>query len=590
MYRLLVWFFSVVLRVFFSDVEVVGLENVPKDGAVIFTGNHQNQFVDGLMLLTTCGRDISFLIAEKSFHRPVVGFFAKMVHAIPVKRRQDVAKMGKGLITAAGEIVTGYDTMFTKEVNPGDQIAVSGDQTIPTVKQVVSNTELILDRPFARVIPREGRSYKVLEKIDQNAMFSSVYEVLGRGGTIGIFPEGGSHDRTQLLPLKAGVSMMALGTVAMKQTPVYIVPCGLNYFAGHRFRSNVMVEFGQPIIVNPDDPVAVQYRSNKRDACSTLLKQIEDRLRSVTLNVPDYQLLRCVHTVRRLYRPTNIQLSVEQYLELNRRFAEGFAATQNDPKVKRIVAEVVDYNEKLQRFGLKDRHIEREDLGDVHMLWILIARVVYLVLLMLLAFPGLVLNAPIGGIAKLLALREAKKSQKASDVKIEGKDVIASYKIIVGLVLVPCIYFFYGLIVAFFWGLGWGMASVAVLPFISYASVIVLEEGYLVWKASIPLLFSFIHSSYRQQCMALRQQRTELRNAIREAVEEFGPKVLKDFEEKRMITPKMHDLHKPVDGGSRPFLRPRYQSYKKGASSGDLLAHAREGEVSWDDLVDWETS
>jgi glycerol-3-phosphate O-acyltransferase/dihydroxyacetone phosphate acyltransferase len=124
MYNLLVWFFSLVLKTFFSDVEVVGLENVPKDGAVIFTGNHQNQFVvslsprlsflllllsllssqppflmnfppfkkDGLMLLTTCGRDISFLIAEKSFHRMVVGFFAKLVHAIPVKRRQDVAK------------------------------------------------------------------------------------------------------------------------------------------------------------------------------------------------------------------------------------------------------------------------------------------------------------------------------------------------------------------------------------------------------------------------------------------------------------------------------------------------------------------
>jgi len=44
------------------------------------------------MLLTTCGRDISFLTAEKSMNRPVVGFFAKASHAIPVKRRQDVAR------------------------------------------------------------------------------------------------------------------------------------------------------------------------------------------------------------------------------------------------------------------------------------------------------------------------------------------------------------------------------------------------------------------------------------------------------------------------------------------------------------------
>jgi glycerol-3-phosphate O-acyltransferase/dihydroxyacetone phosphate acyltransferase len=148
---------------------------------------------------------------------------------------------------------------------------------------------------------------QILEKIDQNAMFSAVYETLGRGGTIGIFPEGGSHDRTQLLPLKAGVSMMALGTVDMKGKTVYIVPCGLNYFAGHRFRSHVMVEYGQPIVIDVDDPLAIQYKINKRESCSTLLKNVEARLRSVTLNVPDYHLLRAVHTVRRLYRPTNMK-------------------------------------------------------------------------------------------------------------------------------------------------------------------------------------------------------------------------------------------------------------------------------------------
>jgi glycerol-3-phosphate O-acyltransferase/dihydroxyacetone phosphate acyltransferase len=54
--------------------------------------------------------------------------------------------------------------------------------------------------------------------------------------SIGIFPEGGSHDRTELLPLKAGVTLMALGAVEKYKVPVKIVPCGLNYFFGHKFR------------------------------------------------------------------------------------------------------------------------------------------------------------------------------------------------------------------------------------------------------------------------------------------------------------------------------------------------------------------
>ena len=37
-----------------------------------------------------------------------------------------------------------------------------------------------------------------------------VTQVLVKGGTVGIFPEGGSHDRTSMLPFKPGIAVMAL--------------------------------------------------------------------------------------------------------------------------------------------------------------------------------------------------------------------------------------------------------------------------------------------------------------------------------------------------------------------------------------------
>ena len=37
---------------------------------------------------------------------------------------------------------------------------------------------------------------------------------------------------------------MALGSMQKYRNKVYIVPCGLNYFKGHRFRSKVTVEYG----------------------------------------------------------------------------------------------------------------------------------------------------------------------------------------------------------------------------------------------------------------------------------------------------------------------------------------------------------
>ena len=67
------------------------------------------------------------------------------------------------------------------------------------------------------------------------------------GRSIGIFPEGGSHDRTEMLPIKAGVSIMALGAMARDpKCRIAVVACGLKYFKPHAFRSKVIIEFSRP--------------------------------------------------------------------------------------------------------------------------------------------------------------------------------------------------------------------------------------------------------------------------------------------------------------------------------------------------------
>lgn len=48
----------------------------------------------------------------------------------------------------------------------------------------------------------KGTTYKTAPKVDQTKVYDAVFERLNAGGCVGIFPEGGSHDRTELLPLK----------------------------------------------------------------------------------------------------------------------------------------------------------------------------------------------------------------------------------------------------------------------------------------------------------------------------------------------------------------------------------------------------
>jgi glycerol-3-phosphate O-acyltransferase/dihydroxyacetone phosphate acyltransferase len=92
-------FMKSILSTVFSSVEVLGLENIPKHGPIIFTGNHMNQFVDGLVIMSTCPHTVGFLIAEKSFKKPVIGDLAKAAGCIPVIRPQDVASKGIGQVS-----------------------------------------------------------------------------------------------------------------------------------------------------------------------------------------------------------------------------------------------------------------------------------------------------------------------------------------------------------------------------------------------------------------------------------------------------------------------------------------------------------
>jgi glycerol-3-phosphate O-acyltransferase/dihydroxyacetone phosphate acyltransferase len=124
-------------------------------------------------------------------------------------------------------------------------------------------------------------------------MYGSVYQKLTEGGCIGIFPEGGSHDRTDLLPLKAGVSIMALGALSSNPSlRLRIVPVGLSYFHPHRFRSRAVVEFGSPIEI-PGEFVKDFEKGGdeKKKAISGMMELVVNGLKSVTVRAPDYETL-----------------------------------------------------------------------------------------------------------------------------------------------------------------------------------------------------------------------------------------------------------------------------------------------------------
>lgn len=80
--------------------------------------------------------------------------------------------------------------------------------------------------------------------------FSWAYKALAEGKAIVIFSEGNTCLQKRLAPLQKGTAKLAFGTLeAHDVADLQIVPVGVNYSQGTRFRSDVMIEIGSPIKV-----------------------------------------------------------------------------------------------------------------------------------------------------------------------------------------------------------------------------------------------------------------------------------------------------------------------------------------------------
>jgi len=84
---------------------------------------------------------------------------------------------------------------------------------------------------------------------------------------------------------------MALGALAENpDCGVTVVPCGMNYFHAHKFRSRAVVEFGTPVEIPPE--LVQKYKSGeRREAVGKVLEMIYEALVAVTVQSPDYDTL-----------------------------------------------------------------------------------------------------------------------------------------------------------------------------------------------------------------------------------------------------------------------------------------------------------
>ena len=436
-YRLLCRLLRFALGVFFRRMEVVGLEHVPRQGPVLFCGNHPNALLDPALIVATCGRVVRFAAKDTLFRSPLLRPFLAVAGAVPVRRRSDHAEGALG------------------------------------------NEEA----------------------------FESLITVLTGGGAAGIFPEGISHEGSRLAGLKTGAARIALGAEGRRPgLGVSLIACGLHYVHRSRFRSSVLVQYGAPRTI----PAALveAYAADPRGASRRLTEDLERDLLALTVNADDWETLRVLDGVRRLYQPPDITL--EQRVELARRFATHYPAVKNEPPVRRLIAGVEAYLDRLAALGLNDRDVQQPPSAAALFLRTL-GHLALILFWLPLAAAGAWLHGPAAALLGFVAGRLA------------SKDVVATVKLIAGILLLPLAYLGIPLLLGWRFGLRVGTIAFVLLPLSGLAMLHVVERASALTrtvKASARMLV------LGREVQRLRIERDRLEREVVEAVERYRPETL----------------------------------------------------------------
>lgn len=89
LYVLLRGYVRVAMRWYFSTIKIEGISNVPVNGPLMFAANHQNSFLDGVLVACTQPRVLHFLVRADVFRKSWARKCLTLLKMVPVYRIRD---------------------------------------------------------------------------------------------------------------------------------------------------------------------------------------------------------------------------------------------------------------------------------------------------------------------------------------------------------------------------------------------------------------------------------------------------------------------------------------------------------------------
>jgi 1-acyl-sn-glycerol-3-phosphate acyltransferase len=297
--------------------------------------------------------------------------------------------------------------------------------------------------------------------------FVAARKLLAKGGTIGICPEGVSHDEPGLRPIKTGAARIALAAASTGEVRnLKIVPAGLYYTSKTRFRSSALLYFGAPLAVTP-----VELEPNgspPRDAVRQLSNKIEQALREVILDARHEEALQTIARAERIFSAeAQNGDSLKDELRLQQRFVKAYPILEDHQpeRLRRLEQRMIRFEEELHQAG-----VDAEELAPPSSTWNVFKSIVKRSLLFLLMLGP----AVVGTVAHYPAYRLG--GYLATAFSRDSEDVVSTIKIISAMLLFPLTWLIPA--VTGYLLFGWWVAALVllVIPVSGYLAIIFFEE------------------------------------------------------------------------------------------------------------------
>ncbi len=320
-YRVVLGFFRVLVRLFFREVQVTGLEHLPLDRGGVIVSWHPNGLVDPGLILTQFPRQVVFGARHGLFRWPVLGLLLRSIGTVPIYRAVDAAT-----------------------ADPEKRRA----QNKKTVDALAAS---VAAGSFAALFP-EGVSHDEPHPVELKTGAARLY-----------------------------YRARALREAARPGAPPpVILPVGLHYDEKRLFRSRALVWFHAPIVLDAapsgepgsdldatpaeDEPEAIAKERARR-----LTAEIERVLFDVVHATADWETHDLLHRGRKLLRAERAQRAGadpgrpgmgEKALGFARIRAGYYALTKREPaRVAELRARVEQYDADMRALGLEDHELDR---------------------------------------------------------------------------------------------------------------------------------------------------------------------------------------------------------------------------------------